>query len=354
MPHFSHQANPTRVCFGAGSLQQLPAEVDRLGGQRALVLGSPGHAAQAHEVAALLGARCAGVFAGAVMHVPLAVAQAGQAEAQRLQADLLVALGGGSTTGLAKAIALQTGLPIIAVPTSYAGSEISAIWGLTDQGLKKTGRDERVRPKTVIYDATLTLDLPLDLTLTSGFNAIAHAAEGLYAPDGNPVLALMAEEGIRASAGALPLLAAAPRDLAAREQALLGAWLCALLLDGTTMGLHHKLCHTLGGSFNLPHAATHTVLLPHALAYNAAAAPAALARIAQALGVAGDAPAALQALALRLGAPTSLRQLGLAADALDRAADLAAQTPYPNPRPLQRDALRALLQRAWDGATPAA
>jgi alcohol dehydrogenase class IV len=252
---------------------------------------------------------------------------------------------------LGKAIALDSGLPIIAVPTTYAGSEMTPIYGLTDGGVKKTGRDPRVLPRTVIYDPELTLTLPVGLSVTSGINAIAHACEGLYAHDGNPIVALMAEEGIRALAAALPRVHAAPTDLAARRDALYGAWLGGTVLGHVAMGLHHKLCHTLGGTWNLPHAEVHTVILPHALAYNEPAAPQALARIGRALG--GAEPVhALHALAGMLGAPTSLREIGMPADGLDRAADLAVAAAYPNPRPLDRDALRALLQRAWDGAAP--
>jgi alcohol dehydrogenase class IV len=264
-----------------------------------------------------------------------------------------VAIGGGSTVGLGKAIALESGLPILAIPTTYAGSEMTPIYGLTENGLKRTGKDPRVLPRTVIYDPALTLGLPVGLSVVSGINAIAHAAEGLYAVDGNPVCDLMAAEGIAALGRALPGIHADPGDLQARRDALYGAWLCGTVLGSVGMALHHKLCHTLGGSFNLPHAETHTVVLPHALAYNAEAAPQAMAAISRALGDAsGYAPAAVQRLARALGAPTSLKAIGMPADGLDRAADLAAKTPYPNPRPLDRAALRALLQRAYDGADP--
>jgi maleylacetate reductase len=351
MNAFVYQASAARVIFGAGTLARLPDEVAQLGATRALVLCTPEQRASGERVAALLGERAAGVFDRAAMHVPVEAAREARAEAQRLGADCAVAIGGGSTTGLGKAIALESGLPIVAVPTTYAGSEMTPIYGLTEGGLKKTGRDERVRPRTVIYDPELTLSLPLAMTVTSAFNAIAHAAEGLYAPDVNPVIALMAEEGIRASAASLPPLQTDPRDLGARSDALYGAWLCGTVLGAITMGLHHKLCHTLGGSFNLPHAEVHTVVLPHALAYNASAVPEALARVARALGV-GDAPRGLHELARRLDAPTSLAALGMPADGLDRAAELAVQNQYANPRPLERVALRALLQRAFDGAPP--
>lgn len=355
MDPFTYTANAARIVFGAGVLARLPEEVGRLGARRALVLSTPEQAASAERVAALLGERSAGVFPRAVMHVPLETARAARDAAARLGADCAVAIGGGSTTGLGKAIALDSGLPIIAIPTTYAGSEVTPIYGLTESGVKKTGRDARVLPKVVLYDPELTLTLPLALTVTSALNAIAHAAEGLYAHDGNPVTALMAEEGIRACAAALAPLARDPHDLAARGDALYGAWLCGTVLGTVAMGLHHKLCHTLGGSFELPHAEVHTVVLPHALAYNAERAPEAMRRIGRALGVdAREVPAALHALAARHGAPTALRGLGMPELGLDRAADLAVTTPYPNPRPLERSALRALLQRAFDGAPPQA
>jgi alcohol dehydrogenase class IV len=356
MQPFVFQPQSTRVVFGAGALAQLGDEVQRLGARRALVLSTPGHTQLAASAAALLGSHAAGVHAQARMHVPVETARVAVDAARSVQADALVAIGGGSTTGLAKAIALETGLPIVAMPTTYAGSEMTPIYGLTEGGEKRTGRDARVLPRTAIYDPELTRSMPFALTVTSAFNAIAHAAEGLYAPDGNPVVALMAEEGIRRFAAALPVLQADGLDLEARGDALAGAWLCGSVLGATTVGLHHKLCHTLGGSFNLPHAEVHTVVLAHALAYNAHAAPDALARIGRALGVpAGDSdavPRAVQQLAARYGAPTMLAALGLRATDLDRAAEIAARTPYPNPRPLERCALRALLQRAFDGASP--
>jgi len=351
MKTFTYTANASRVVFGPGALQALPAEIERLGAKRALVLSTPEQVDAARRVAALLGERAAGLFPKAVMHVPIETAREARDEAKRLGADCAVAIGGGSTTGLGKAIALDSGLPILAIPTTYAGSEMTPIYGLTEGGVKKTGRDARVLPRTVIYDPELTLTLPLAMTLTSALNAIAHAAEGLYAHDGNPITALMAEEGIRASAAAMQVLAGDPKNLEARSNALYGAWLCGSVLGAVSMGLHHKLCHTLGGSFNLPHAETHTVILPHALAYNAAQAPGAMARVARALGV-RDAARGVYDLAARHGAPTSLKAIGMSADGLDRAAELAVANQYPNPRPLERAALRALLQRAFDGEPP--
>jgi maleylacetate reductase len=352
---FIYASSACRVVFGAGSLSSVAVESLNLGMQRALVLSSAGQAGLAQRVAGLLGERATDVYSKAVMHVPQAVAQEATDLAQRLGADGLICIGGGSATGLGKAIALQTGLPLLAVPTTYAGSEITPIWGLTDGGVKTTGRDPRVLPRCVLYDPELTLNLPVAVSVSSALNAIAHAAEGLYAHDGNPVVALMAEEGIRAAAAALQRLPSGPQDLQVRSEALYAAWLSGTVLGSVSMGLHHKLCHALGGSFDLPHADVHAVVLPHALAYNAAHAPQAMACIARALAAAGipadagSVPHALQAMSRRAGAPPSLQSIGMPADGLDRAADLAVSNQYPNPRSLQRDALRALLQRAFEG-----
>ncbi len=353
MRNFTWNGQPGRVVFGAGVLAQLAPEIERLGARRALVLCTPEQRGIAERVAGLLGDRCAGVYDRAVMHVPIETAREARAQAQSLGADCAVAVGGGSTTGLGKAIALESGLPILCIPTTYAGSEMTPIYGITEAGLKKTGKDARVLPRTVLYDPELTRSLPAGLSVTSGLNAIAHAAEGLYAVDGNPVMDLMAQEGIAALGRALPGIVRDPSDLGARSDALYGAWLCGVVLGNVSMALHHKLCHTLGGSFDLPHAETHTVVLPHALAYNAVAAPQAMERIARALGGTSG-PRAVQDLARRLGAPVALRDLGLAQADLDRACDIALQNQYPNPRPLERAALRQLLQDAWEGAPPAA
>ncbi|HKM99197.1 MAG TPA: maleylacetate reductase [Candidatus Binataceae bacterium] len=353
MLRFIYQALPGRVIFGAGSLDRLRDEIQRLGASRALVLSTPEQRDQAQAVAQRLGSRATGVFDQAAMHVPIATANAAREEAKRLGADCCVAVGGGSTTGLAKAIALVSDLPILAVPTTYAGSEMTPIWGLTEGGIKKTGRDTRVLPRTVIYDPVLTLTMPPMLSATSGMNAIAHCVEALYAEDANPIISLMAEEGIRALGTSLPAVMKDPRDIEARSHALYGAWLAGSSLGAVGMALHHKLCHVLGGTFNLPHAETHTVVLPHTVAYNSKAAPEAMARVARALR-ADDAAAGLFALASSMGAPTALGKIGMKEEDLDHAADLAVENPYYNPRPITRDAIRALLDDAFRGRSPAA
>ena len=351
IPSFTYRGLPTRVVFGGGTLAQAPRELEQLGVSRALVLTTPAQVEHGRAVVELLGDRAAGMFNGAAMHTPVGVTATALAAFRELAADGVVAIGGGSTIGLGKAIGVRTGVPQLAIPTTYAGSEMTPILGETEGGAKTTRRSLDILPEAVIYDVDLTLGLPVALSGTSGINAIAHAAEALYAENANPITSLMAEQGIAALARALPAIAAEPRGRAARTEALYGAWLCGVCLGTVGMALHHKLCHVLGGSFDLPHAETHTVVLPHAIAYNAPAAPVAMSLIARALG-ATDAAQGLHDLAGTVGASRSLAALGLPAEALDRAADLAVANPYWNPRPLDRAAIRELLERAHTGAPP--
>lgn len=351
MLSFVYDMLPSRVIFGLNCLDQLPEEIERLGANRALVLSTAEQRKEGQQIVDRLGARAVGLFDRAVMHVPIEIAKQAREQATALGADCCVAVGGGSTTGLAKAIAVVSTLPILAIPTTYAGSEMTPIWGITENGVKQTGRDPRVLPKTVLYDPALTVTMPPMLSATSGMNSIAHCVEALYSKDANPIISMMAEEGIRALAAGLPVVAKNPANLDARSNALYGAWLGGVSLGAVGMALHHKLCHTLGGSFNLPHAETHTVVLPHATAYTASAAPEAMARIARALGVKAAARGLFD-LAASLGAPTSLAALGLRAADLDKAADLAVQNPYYNPRPITREGIRLLLQDAFDGRRP--
>lgn len=350
---FSYETQPARIVFRPGAaVSATPDEAARLGLRRVLVVcGSRGEGT-ARAVADALGEACAGLHAEARMHVPVEVADRAVEASRAAGADGCVAVGGGSAIGLGKAIALRTGLPLIAVPSTYSGSEMTPVWGLTEHGAKRTGRDPAVQPRSVVYDPELTLSLPVPLTVTSGVNALAHAVEALYAPDASPLVSLMAEEGVRAMTQALPLVAAAPGDLDARARALYGAWLCGACLGATTMGLHHKLCHVIGGTFGLPHAETHTVVLPYALAYNAPAAPRAVTALSRALGGADDVPHALWALAASLGAPRSLAELGLKETDLAVAAEQAAGQPYPNPREVTVDGVLALLTAAYEGREP--
>jgi len=348
---FVYAPLPARVVFGTGSLAQLRQELSELAVKRALVVCTPEQTALADEVARRLGDQFAGIFPKAVMHVPVEVARQASDYARSIGADCIVAAGGGSTIGLGKAIALESNIPILAVPTTYAGSEMTPIYGITANGEKKTGRDWKVLPRTVIYDPTLTLSLPPLMSATSGINAIAHCVEALYAENGNPIISLMAEDGIRSLAHGLPTIRQQPSDLHARTECLYGAWLAGMALGAASVALHHKLCHTLGGMLNLPHSETHAVVLPHAVAYNAPAVPKVMDRLARALN-ANHAAQGIFDLVTKLGAPTSLESLGVALHDLDRVADEAMRSPYPNPRKIDRDAIRALLEDAYFGRSP--
>lgn len=353
MQGFTYKSAAAHVIFGSGTLAQLPDMIRQVGGTRVLLLSTPQQADQVESLGKTLDGLAVAYFHDAAMHTPVAVTERAMQVVRAEAIDVVVALGGGSTIGLGKAIALRTDIPQIAIPTTYAGSEMTPIIGETEKGRKTTQRTLKVLPEAVIYDIDLTLGLPTGLSGTSGINAIAHAVEGLYAQDTNPVMQLIAEEGIRALADALPRIALNGADREARGDALYGAWLCGMVLGNVGMALHHKLCHTVGGSFDLPHAETHTIILPHALAYNASAVPDALVRLRRALG-AEDPAGALFALARRVHAPSALHDLGMPESGIEQAADEAMQNAYWNPRPLDRPGIVALLARAWAGKPPQA
>jgi alcohol dehydrogenase class IV len=353
MHPFVYNALPAKVIFGFKTIDRTADEVRALGAGRVLVLSTPGRAQQAHALAQSLGSLCVGVFADAAMHAPADVTQRALQVVREKDADCTVALGGGSAIGLGKSIALATDLPQIVLPTTYSGSEVSPIGGETKDGVKMTVTSPKVLPEVVIYDVELTLGLPPAVSVVSGFNAIAHAVEALYAREANPLISLLAEEGIRSLADALLRIKRSPSDRDARADALYGAWLCGICLGAVGMALHHKLCHVVGGAFDLPHAETHAIILPHATAYNAQAAPEAMSRLARALK-ADDAVQGLSALAHALDVPTALRDFGMPESGIDRATDLAMANPYWNPRPLEREAVRGLIARAWRGAAPQA
>lgn len=348
---FVHDAAAVRVVFAPGALARVPDEVARLGAVRALLVAGGPEARYADRIATDLAERVAGRVREVVMHVPVPVARAAVGAARDTGADLVVSVGGGSATGLAKAVALETGLPVLAVPTTYAGSEMTPIWGLTEGNHKRTGRDRRVLPRVVVYDPEVTVSLPGPVSAASGLNALAHCVEGTYAADGSPVTALLAEEGIRALARALPKVLDDGADLGARGDALYGAWLAGWTLGTAGMGVHHKLCHILGGGYDLPHAQTHAVVLPYAVAYNQPYAAAALARVAAALGCA-EAARGIWDLGRRLGVPASLAELGFPADQLDEVAEQVVAGAPANPRPVERDGIRALLAAAYRGDKP--
>jgi alcohol dehydrogenase class IV len=347
---FVYNGLPTRVVFGIGCVSSLPAEAERLGAKRVLVVSTPGRAEMVRAVSSSL--NVAGVFDKAVMHSPVEAVNEARNLANSVKADCCVVIGGGSTIGFGKAIALTSGLPILAVPTTYSGSEMTNIWGLSEGGTKKTGRDPRVMPKTVIYDPGLTLGLPAATSAASGMNAIAHCVEALYAHDGNPIISLMAEEGIKALSSSLPRVVSNPRDLEARSSALYGAWLAGATIGTTSVALHHKLCHVLGG-FGLPHAETHSIVLPHAVRYNRDAAPEAMSRISKGIGTVEPATGLFD-LESKLGIPMRLADIGMKEADLERAARIASEAPYPNPRKVEYEPVLALLRDAYRGLRPLA
>lgn len=354
MREFVYQAHPMRVRFGVRAFDVIAEEVEHLGLQRVAVLCTPGHAELGQALARALGSLCVGVIAKAVMHVPREVAAETIAEVQALGADGCVSIGGGSAIGLGKAVAMETGLATIAIPTTYAGSEMTTVWGMTADGHKTTGRNESVLPKSVIYDPELTTGLPVETSITSGFNALAHAVEALYAPDSSPIISLMAEEGIRALTSALPGIRANPEALEARSDALYGAWLCGTCLGSTTMSLHHKICHVLGGTLNLPHADTHTVMLPHVLAFNQPAVPEAVTALSRALGspqgtAITDPARSLWELARELGAPTSLQDLGMKQEDIPPIVRDVLNSSYGNPREVSEESITWIITAAWTG-----
>ena len=342
-----------RVVFGPGSLGHVAAEARALG-SRIVIISGRHEADAAAAVGAQLGGDLAWRIPDVVQHVPIATVARALEAALDVTAGVLLSIGGGSATGLAKAIARDSGLPILAVPTTYAGSEMTPIWGQSDQGEKTTGRDPQVLPRVVVYDPALTVSLPAELTAASGMNALAHAVESLYAPDSTPQSSDLAEHAIRALVHGLPRAVRKPDDLQARSETLRGAWLAGWALGSTTMGLHHKLAHVLGGTYHLPHAAVHSVLLPHVAAFNAPAALSPFSRAARELGVSGPEAvgAALFELATQLEAPTSLADLGFELDAIDMVAKSVAGAPVANPRDFTEEDVRYLVRQAYLGKEP--
>ncbi|KAL4940340.1 hypothetical protein BDV06DRAFT_213551 [Aspergillus oleicola] len=348
MDAFEYNPNPGRVIFGSGTLSKLPDELTRLEKKAPLILSTPQQTTHASRVSSVLEGKVpvAGIFTEATMHTPTHITDKAVEYAKAQGADVVVSIGGGSTIGLGKAISIRTGLYHVCIPTTYAGSEMTPILGETAEGLKKTRSDPKILPGTVIYDVELTMSLPVNMSATSGVNAIAHAVEALYARNTNPVINLMALEGTRALATSLPEIATNPSSESARSLALYGAWLCGTCLGSVGMSIHHKLCHTLGGSFNLPHAETHTCVLPHAISYNAPKIPEAMKKLAEVLpGSNGDAIRGLNVLLEKLGVKRGVKEFGMKESDIDKAADIAVGNPYWNPRSIEREPIRELIRR---------
>jgi maleylacetate reductase len=342
---FAYSTRAVRVVFGSGSFASLPDELERLGKGRAVILATPGRTGLVRALRTRLDAKVVGTFEQARVHVPAELVGEALKLVRLVSADLMVTLGGGSAIGLAKAVARETGITILAVPTTYSGSEMTAIWGVSEEETKKTGRDERVAPAVVLYDPVLTLTLSPRMSALSGLNAMAHAVEALYAPDASPFSTLLASEAIRLLGRALPSIHDHPDDIDARSEALLGAHFAGKALDLTSMGLHHKLAHALGG-LGLPHALTHAVLLPHVVAFNASAASDTMGLVARILD-APEASSGVRSLALRLGIADRLRDAGLKREDVPRVAERVGRGDFPNPRQVSVANVKDVLEAAF-------
>jgi maleylacetate reductase len=348
--NFVYQANPQRVVFAAGARSRAGEELDRLGVSRAMIVTPPPQADSAAAFARLVGDRASIVYPGAQLHTPTNVTEAALTAVSSVKADGILVIGGGTAIGLSKAIALRTDLPQLVVPTTFAGSEMTPILGEMERGVEKTQRSPKVLPETVIYDPDLVAGLPLRVAGPSAMNAMAHAVDALCAGDADPISCLLAEESIRALASALPRLLADPNE-AAWTDALYGAWLAGSCLGMVEMGIHHRICQTLAGVFDLSHADVHCVVLPYTAAFNQITAPDAIRRVARALD-GDDAPSALYELMLKAEPRPSLKALGLTRAALDKVADLAAEDSHDKPRHATRDDIFQILLAAYDGKRP--
>lgn len=368
---FEHTTLAQRVLFGAGrAAENVAQEATRLGARSIMCITSEFERPLAETALSL--ADVALWHTDIVQHVPTETADRARKAAFDADIDLIVCVGGGSTTGLAKAVALTSGIPIVAVPTTYAGSEATNVWGLTENATKTTGVDDRVLPAAVVYDAELTLSLPVSLSVASGMNAFAHCVDSLWAPRADPINQALAAEGIRALAHGLPRIVADPTDLEGRETALYGAYLAAVSFASAGSGLHHKICHVLGGTFNLPHAETHATVLPYVVAFNGPAAPAAAGRLAAALRMglasagltsapaqepgaepAEEALSLLNSLRQTLGAPVALSNYGFAESDIPEAVErILKVVPASNPARATEENISELLRAALAGTEP--
>lgn len=340
-----------RVIFGEGSIDRLPGDLQDAGYSRAFFVTTRGRAAMTHAIAAKLGETLAGIYSEAVEHVPVGTTDKAEAELRKANADVIVAVGGGSPIGLGKALVLRTGLPLVAVPTTYSGSEMTSIYGETDSAGKKTGKDVRVAPKTIIYDPNLTLDLPVEVSVTSGINALAHSVESLYAPNATTTSDQRAEQSIRLLCSSLPRIVECPSNPVARNDALHGAQLAGEALNATAMGLHHRMCHVLGGSFAMPHAKTHSVMLRYVVAFNFNSARDAMIRVAKALNN-KDAITGIDDFCMQLPLPRTLAELGFGEGQVEKAAAEIAAGSYPNPRAVTANSVEKILRTALSGDPP--
>ncbi|MDN3399424.1 maleylacetate reductase [Psychrobacter sp. APC 3426] len=354
MQDFHYNALPIDVYFGVGRSSQVKDIFLEQGYRRVLVITTSGHEEIGKELSDKLGNISRGVYPHAVMHVPVEVADKAVKFVRDSSIDCCLALGGGSTIGLAKAIALKTHLPIVAIPTTYAGSEMTSIYGITDNHRKTIGKDVNVLPKIVIYDPELYLTLPAQISACSGMNAMAHAIESLYAKDKNPIVSMMAIESIKAIKSSLPIIIRDLKNIPARQQVAYGAWLAGVCLGSVGMAIHHKICHVLGGTFNLPHAEAHAITLAYSVHYNRNADIRAMDKLAEALDVRSreEIGLAIYRLNRSLGIRMALKEIGLPEEGPDKVARIVCDSPYYNPRDYNYEELKGLLGKAYEGVPP--
>ncbi len=384
MDKFRYLSYAQEVIFQDGALAQLGREIERFGLQRIMLITGRSIRAAGHiqPVEEILGKRLVAVFDEVRPHVQDVQVDEGLRLALETQVDGFVAIGGGSPIGMAKAISFameeklaikpdrlhppteQPIIPVIAIPTTYAGSEMTAGFGIThsreDPPRKVTVSDPRAAPKVVLYDTQLTLDLPPELTASTGMNALAHCMEALYSITRQPFSSAAAVSAVGYISGSLLRCYRDGRDLQARTEMLIGAHLAGLSLSGVSMGLHHGLCHVLGGTANVPHGIANSIILPHALRFNADATAAQLLPAVNAMGinVNGRGPVeavrfaadSISKLTEQMNLPQHLRQVGVAQADLPRLAQLAFKN-HPvqnNPKPVTGvDQIEKILEEAW-------
>ena len=355
MKNFVHNSLPARVVFGEGSIASLGEEITRLGSKNALFCCTPGRKNETSDLIARLDNISAGLCPIAEQYVPLPMVEEGRAIARERKADCVVSYGGGTSVGLAKAIALELEIPVVSAVTTFSGSETTDLQAILTDGLRVGYQSDWMLPRTIIYDPETTMGVPLSIIIPSGVNAIAHGVEACYAQGTTPVNSLIAIEGIGAMASALKKITSGQDSIEARGDGLYGAWLCGTSLGSAGVALHHKFAHVLGSTFNLEHSMAHTVALPYSVAYTTAGAPEAMQKIAAALGERQNSAArALYDLNITIGAPTSLKEIGMPEEGIEKAAKMISSDPYPNPVPVEFAPIRSMIEDAWHGRPPKA
>ncbi|KAB5578168.1 iron-containing alcohol dehydrogenase [Coniochaeta sp. 2T2.1] len=357
---FTFTSSTPRVVFGPNSINSLPEELQRLGSKRPIIVCSPTRISLATTIRGILekaSIPLAGILDRAVVHVPVDITESSVAYVEHQSADCVISVGGGSAVGLGKALCFRTGLPHICIPTTYSGSEMTAILGELKDGKKVAVTDLKILPSTVIYDVTLTMELPQHLTSVSGLNAMAHSVEALYAKDANPVMSLVALESLTCLAKSLPLVASEPTSTEARSSVLYGAFLAGMAVASTGIALQHKLAHTVAGCCDLPHAETHAILLPHTVAYNL---PSLGSDVIDRFGIAlvgrpgvsaQEIVSAITSIMQTLGVRCALKDIGMKEEDISRTAHIAMEKQYWNPRSLELDRIKEVIRRAWAGET---